>query len=292
MKVLFFAAVIIFFAGCSEKPVRNADVPDAQTPEKKMETGPAPVEKAPSAEEESPDISDDLKKLRKVPGEEGAGDCTGFVDRDGDGFGTDEKTVKFDCSGPAPVGYSKESGDCNDGSRYIHPKVEEVCNGFDDNCDGVSDPEDSKDCNRYYADSDEDGYGAGEPKCLCVSVRDYPTLEAGDCDDSNRKVYPGGKESCNGLDDNCNGEVDEGEDVKDCRAFYVDNDGDGYGYDSKSRCLCKATGMYKAEMIGDCNDNNPGTHPGAREFFDSIDNNCNGVVDENPGVPYHHKDQK
>lgn len=287
MKIFFFAAFLVFFAGCSEKSSRITNESDIAVPEKKIETGSAPIEKAPAAEEESPDISEDLKKLRKVPGEESAGDCTGFIDRDGDGFGTEEKTVKFDCSDSVPVGYAKESKDCNDGSRYIHPDVEEVCNGFDDNCDGISDPENSKDCNRYYADSDEDGYGTGEPKCLCVSIRDYPTLETGDCDDSNRKISPSGKESCNSLDDNCNGEVDEGENIKDCRAFYVDNDGDGFGSDSKNKCLCKATGMFKAEMIGDCNDNNPAIFPGARELFDGIDNNCNGVVDENPGTPHH-----
>lgn len=289
MRNLFFIAVFFIFAGCGEKPAVTVQVPDA-IPEKPVETKVETVQKEVEVQQESPDISEDLQKLRKVPGENnegGSGDCTGYVDRDGDGFGTAENTVKFDCSGSSPVGFAKESGDCNDSNRYMNPKVEEACNGFDDNCDGLTDPENSKDCNRYYKDIDEDGSGTGDPKCLCVSERDYSTLETGDCDDSNRKVYPEAKEACNDLDDNCNGEIDEGENIKNCRQFYVDNDGDGFGYDSKSRCLCKAIGMFKAEKIGDCNDNNPAIYPGAQELFDRLDNDCNGVVDDNTGG-YHH----
>jgi large repetitive protein len=182
------------------------------------------------------------------------------------------------------LGYALKKGDCNDLNRYINPGAKEVCNGIDDNCDGVIDPPDSVDCNNYYLDRDSDGYGIDQSRCLCVSEWDFRALKRGDCDDNNNKVFPGAKEICNGLDDNCNGEVDEGENTEGCRPFYYDGDGDGYGIE-KSKCLCKPQGLYRAEMSGDCNDNNPSIYPGAHEYFDRLDNNCNGIIDENPGGP-------
>lgn len=209
--------------------------------------------------------------------------CVLFADRDGDGFGSEKTVFDYDCSDGIPVGYSRKGGDCNDNNRYINPKAEEVCNGLDDNCDGKIDPENSKDCNRYYKDLDSDGFGTDEYRCLCVSEGDFRALERGDCNDSNPKIHPEAKEVCNDLDDNCNGEADEGENAADCRPFYRDGDGDGFGVGGDSRCLCKPLGIFKAEKTGDCNDNNPEIYPGAYEYFDRIDNNCNGVVDENPG---------
>lgn len=210
--------------------------------------------------------------------------CECFIDKDGDGYGTTEKILNYYCDGDLPVGYALEKGDCNDLNRYINPGVKEVCNGIDDNCDGVADPQNSADCNNYYLDRDSDGYGIDQSKCLCVSEGEFRALERGDCDDNNRKVFPGAKEICNTLDDNCNGEIDEGENTEGCRPFYHDADGDGYGIE-KSICLCKPQGLYRAEMSGDCNDSNPAIYPGAHEYFDRLDNNCNGVIDENPGGP-------
>jgi hypothetical protein len=131
--------------------------------------------------------------------------CTAYVDRDGDGYGTDEKTVDFYCDGGVPVGFAAKKGDCNDLNRYINPGVAERCNGIDDNCDRITDPENSSECNSYYKDMDGDGYGIDESKCLCVSEGKFSTLERGDCDDTNSRVFPGVKEICNDLDDNCNG---------------------------------------------------------------------------------------
>lgn len=209
--------------------------------------------------------------------------CVLFADRDGDGFGREKAVFDYDCSDGIPTGYSRKGGDCNDNNRYVHPKADELCNGIDDNCDGIVDPENAKDCNRYYKDLDYDGSGTDEYRCLCVSEGDFRALERGDCNDSNPKIHPDAKEICNDLDDNCNGTVDEGENVANCRPFYRDNDGDGFGIGDESKCLCKAEGIFRAEKTGDCNDNNPEIYPGAYEHFDRLDNNCNGIIDENPG---------
>lgn len=215
--------------------------------------------------------------------------CACYVDRDGDGYGTEEKTLNCYCGTDAPLGYSFKKGDCKDLNRYINPGVKEICNGHDDNCDGLTDPENSGECNNYYKDKDGDGYGIDESRCLCVSEGEFAALERGDCDDNNRKVTPVAKEICNGVDDNCNSEIDEGENTEGCRPFYYDADGDGYGIENNSKCLCKADGLYRGEMSGDCNDNNPSIYPGAHEYFDRLDNNCNGLIDENPGMPALHR---
>ena len=209
--------------------------------------------------------------------------CVLFADRDGDGFGSEKAVFDYDCPDDIPIGYSRKGGDCNDNNRYVNPKAEELCNGSDDNCDGIVDPENAKDCNRYYTDKDYDGFGTDGYRCLCVSDGDFRALERGDCNDTNPKVHPEAREVCNDVDDNCNGEVDEGENTAGCRPFYRDSDGDGFGVGDDSKCLCKPLGIFRAGKTGDCNDNNPVIYPGAYEYFDRLDNNCNGIIDENPG---------
>jgi len=79
----------------------------------------------------------------------------------------------------------------------VHPGALEIANGLDDNCNGLVD-EGSGPC----IDNDGDFYGAPE------SI--YCSGQGTDCDDTNAKVYPGAVGSCtNGIDDNCNGLVDE-----------------------------------------------------------------------------------
>ena len=62
----------------------------------------------------------------------------------------------------------------------------------------------------YYQDADEDGFGdAGAPLDACSCPFGY-VEDSHDCDDGNPQVYPGARECADGIDNNCNGQVDEG----------------------------------------------------------------------------------
>ena len=85
---------------------------------------------------------------------------------------------------------------------------DEVCNGVDDNCDGYTD----EGCATYYADSDGDGYGNEAVSMWAVSQPSGYVNNSSDCDDNNDMVSPGYPEICDdGLDNDCNGEIDDGQ---------------------------------------------------------------------------------
>jgi hypothetical protein len=120
-------------------------------------------------------------------------------------------------------------------------------------------------------------------------------LDAGtvvlDCDDSDAglAVNPFAPEQCNGVDDNCNGEVDEG--LANARPWFRDVDGDGFGNENERLVTCGQPPGYAARA-GDCDVNAPDVFPGAPERCNTIDDNCNGQPDdapfadaESPGVP-------
>ena len=289
---LIFLTSFLLIVSCAKKEEQVIQSKPLETEVKKTE-----VEKTEAKEkevEETVDISNELNKLRVAPDESGKAEkCVSYKDADGDGYGDEEDSIEYDCAAGPKVGYTEKKGDCNDRNKYVNPGAVETCNGNDDNCDGITDPEDSEGCNRYYKDSDQDGVGTDEFKCLCVSNTLFSTLETGDCDDQNKFVHQNAEEQCNDLDDNCNGQVDEGENLTGCRPFYFDKDGDGFGYQSEMKCLCRPQGLFRADTLGDCNDNNPNIHPDAIEIFDRIDNNCNGAIDENVGIkPRHYKKKK
>ncbi|XOF33626.1 MAG: S8 family serine peptidase [Candidatus Electrothrix sp. YB6] len=100
----------------------------------------------------------------------------------------------------------------------------------------------------------------GGPVCT-DNDNDNVCTENGDCNDSNADIYPGATETCDGIDNNCDGTADEG-----CPVC-TDNDNDG---------VCVED--------GDCNDGNADIYPGAAELCDGIDNNCDGTVDEGCSV--------
>ena len=105
------------------------------------------------------------------------------------------------------------------------------------------------------------------------------TPNDGDCDDSNSSIYPGANEFCDNIDNNCNAQVDEN--PVDGTTWYLDSDGDGYGFIQLSVLACSQPDGYVANS-DDCDDSNSNIYPGADEFCDNIDNNCNAQVDENP----------
>lgn len=125
-----------------------------------------------------------------------------------------------------------------------------------------------------FPDADGDGYGDdASPGDPCLPASDS-VEQAGDCDDTDANINPGQEELCNGVDDDCDGEVDPG-----LRAYlYVDGDRDGFGSGSaKMQCV---DGADSVEESGDCDDTDPDIHPGAAEVCDDdVDNDCDELLD-------------
>ncbi len=158
----------------------------------------------------------------------------------------------------------------------------EVCNGVDDDLDGLVDEEGAQGCAFWFRDGDGDGFGTDPGACLCGPSEGFPAINNADCDDSDAAVHPGAVEVCNGRDDNCDGQAD-GEGVPGCTTYYKDGDNDGYGVAGDSKCLCASSGAYQATGAGDCNDSSAAVHPGAKEVCNGQDDDCDGAKDP-PGT--------
>ncbi len=130
-----------------------------------------------------------------------------YLDGDGDGWGL--AYARCLCGAEAPF-TAAQPGDCNDGVASAHPGAAEVCNQADDNCNGTLDDEGAVGCVSFWYDGDHDGFGVGQPRCLCNAQGFHTAAAAGDCDDTRYAVNPAAQEVCNSADDDCDGVTDDG----------------------------------------------------------------------------------
>jgi len=134
-----------------------------------------------------------------------------------------------------------------------------ACNGKDDDTGPAADDTGTS---AGVTDNDNDGYYAEED----------------DCNDDNAAVNPAASESCDGIDNNCDGLIDDSSSV-DALAFYPDDDDDGYGDDSATATQACSTPTGYVSINTDCDDSDPAYNPGAAESCDDPnDYNCDGSV--------------
>jgi len=99
-----------------------------------------------------------------------------------------------------------------------------------------------------------------------------------DCDDADAAVRPGGVETCDGRDEDCDGQIDEA-DAVDAGLVYADADADGAGDPTRSQRACAPPAGWTRDAR-DCDDGDAALRPGAAEACDSVDNDCDGDLDE------------
>jgi hypothetical protein len=179
---------------------------------------------------------------------------TYYPDADGDSFGAAGPAVQA-CA--APAAHATRPGDCDDGDPQISPFAVEICDGGDNDCDGTIDGPSAVGGVSWYADADGDGYG--DPATLvsgCVAPPGAAYVGT-DCDDLDRTVFPGAGETCDGVDDDCDGATDE-PGALGGSTFFRDADGDGFGDESVSVEACSAPPGYVSDDT-DCDDADPST---------------------------------
>ena len=218
-----------------------------------------------------------------------------YVDVDEDGFGrsveytSDGTIIQQDENGltvalqscSTPFGYVGNDDDCNDEDATNFPNNIEVCDGVDNNCNGVADEVSAADATIWYADVDGDGFPSGQqyivqcdqPEGFIFKDDELPS----DCDDYNAEISPDAIEQCNNKDDNCDGLIDNNAQIG-LQTCYLDRDGDGYGDEDTigESCECPSGSV---DVGGDCDDFTASVFPGQPELCNGADDDCDGAID-------------
>ena len=208
--------------------------------------------------------------------DDGLGSITSYEDSDGDGWGNPLISTTG-CS--VPAGYVTNDGDCNDETPEVRPDLpEDLCDQEDSDCDGELDEDGPPSV--WYADLDGDGYGVGGTSFLsCEPVEGFvPNFD--DCVDTDPDINPGETEICDGIDQDCNGLVDDGLLTV---TSWPDLDGDGAGSDQAPAYVgCEVLAGYVGNNA-DCVDTDATIGPNGVEICNGLDDDCNGTPDD--GLP-------
>ncbi len=193
-----------------------------------------------------------------------------YFDGDGDMFG--DPTQPLTAVGN-PADYVPNNDDCNDSNAAINPNAIEVGDFVDNNCDGQVD----EGFFTFYRDIDGDGYGDASDRVATATQPAGYVIDNTDCDDLVAAANPGETEVGDGIDNNCDGQIDEG-----FMRYYRDSDGDTYGDVNDNQLALTQPAGY-VDNYGDCDDTLAANNPDAVEVTDGVDNNCNGYIDEISG---------
>jgi len=161
----------------------------------------------------------------------------------------------------------------------ICPNIDADGDGFfaDSDCD---DTDANITVNTYFRDVDSDTYGNDSNTTTgCEAPTGYVEI-GGDCNDNNSAINPDALEVCDGIDNDCDTDIDDADsnvDASTFTTFYADSDNDTYGDPLTTVDQCDVpTGFV--EITGDCDDTNAGINPSASDIENNgIDENCDGV---------------
>lgn len=201
-------------------------------------------------------------------------DCDGKTDEDFQ-LGTACTVGKGICEAKGTLVCKKGGSGAECSARPGVPAIE-ICDGLDNNCDGSVDEKLTRPCFSGNTGCSKTGTFYS---CKGPCKPGVETCSSGKWVNCTGDVVAT-KEVCDGIDNDCNGSVDEGLPTA---SYYPDVDKDTFG-DSKAppKVTCAALAPKGAVTNNkDCNDNNKNIKPGVQDVCDGVDNNCNTVIDEN-----------
>ncbi len=132
------------------------------------------------------------------------------------------------------------------------------------------------DLSTTYADADGDGYGDDATAEETCGTEDGRTTQGGDCDDNEPNSFPGIAEACDGLDNDCDGVIDDGLPLN---TYYPDADGDGFGDHFNTTEACAQPPDHVSDDT-DCDDTLAEVNTDATEICDGLDNDCDQRIDD------------